>query len=126
MGFTRVTIDIGDIDPGLQPPRFRRKENSEVLVDTGATYTTLPLALLQKYGVREVRKVALTLADGRTVERSMGYTWIAIQDILIHTPVVFGINGDPPLLGVIALEDANFTVDPVTRQLVKRQSYIQY
>ena len=105
---------------------FKKIKDAEVLVDTGATYSTLPADLLKNCGISSERDVSLRLADGRIVKRPIGYVWMEVEGVRIHTPCLFGESNDPNLLGVIALEDANLSVDPVTRQLLKGTSYIQY
>lgn len=107
-------------------PVFKKLGEEEVLVDAGATYSTLPAGLLKNCGIPSERRVSLRLADGRVVNRPVGYAWMEIEGVRIQTPCLFGEPDDPNLLGVIALEDANLTVDPVTRQLLKGTSYIQY
>lgn len=126
MGFTKVKIEIGQAKHKNGSSIFKKVSDAEVLVDTGATYSTLPADLLKNCGVSSERSVSLRLADGRTVKRTMGYVWMVVEGIRIHTPVLFGEPDDPSLLGVIALEDANLSVDSVTRQLLKGTSYIQY
>ncbi len=126
MEFTRVQIGIGFIKQGNGKNQFQQKGEMEVLVDTGATYSTLPGDQLRSWGISPQREVSLRLADGRLIKRSLGYCGISLSGETIQTPVVFGEEGDPNLLGVIALEDANMTVDPVTKQLLHGTSYIQY
>ncbi len=55
MGTFTYTIDIGD-------PQGQRFERVEALVDTGASYTTLPASLLQRLGVRPFTKGRFRLA----------------------------------------------------------------
>ena len=48
----------------------------------------------------------------------VGRTLIRLEGKEFPTPVIFGDEGEPNLLGVIALEDALLAVDPVARRLI--------
>ena len=126
MGFTRIQIDVGVIEPEKAANGFQKKGSLEVRVDSGATYSTLPGETLRQWGFIPHRDVVLRIADGRQIKRPLGYCGIQLEGVVIQTPVLFGQGEDPLLLGTIALEDANFMIDPVTRQLLHGTSYIQY
>ena len=111
MGRVEITISVGD-------PQGDRFEELEVLVDTGATFTKVPRELLEKLDVPVERTVLSELADGRTVSRDIGLTAIRLEGQELLTPVIFGEQGERPLLGVIALEHALLDVDPTNRRLV--------
>jgi predicted aspartyl protease len=111
MGTFRVRVEIGD-------PTGQRYEPVEALVDTGATYTTVPGPLLENLGVvPHVRDVFL-LADGRRVERDIGRAWVRVDGRAELTLVVFGEPEAPPLLGAYALEGLRLAADPVGRRLM--------
>lgn len=111
MGTFRVSIEVGD-------PLGQRYETVEALVDTGATYATLPAPLLQRLGVVPHARDTFVLADGRRVERDIGRTWIRVDGRTELTLVVFGEAGAQPLLGAYALEGLRLAADPVGRRLV--------
>jgi clan AA aspartic protease len=111
MGTFRVEVDVGD-------PEGRRYERVEAVVDTGATYTSLPRPLLEALGVMPHARASFVLADGRRVEREIARTWIRIDDRIEMTLVVLAEPGDPPLLGAYALEGLRLAADPVARRLV--------
>lgn len=111
MGTFRVTVDVGD-------PEGRRYERVEAIVDTGATYTSLPRPLLEALGVIPHARASFVLADGRHVEREIARTWIRIDDRIEMTLVVLAEPGNPPLLGAYALEGLRLAADPVARRLV--------
>ena len=111
MGTFRVSIEVGD-------PLGQRYEAVEALVDTGATYVTLPAPLLHGLGVVAHTRDTFVLADGRRVELDIGRTWIRVDGRAELTLVVFGEPGTPPLLGAYALEGLRLAADPVGRRLV--------
>ena len=110
MGTVMVTIGVGD-------PQGQRFENLEVVVDTGATFSTVPRTLLEQLGVPVERSAPSELADGSVVPVDVGRTIIRLEEKEFPTPVIFGEPAEPSLLGVIALEDALLAVDPVARRL---------
>lgn len=111
MGTFRVAIDIGD-------PTGQRFETIEALVDTGATFTTVPAPLLDRLGVAAHTRETFVLADGRHVERDIGRTWLRANGRLELTLVVVGDPEGPALLGAYTLEGLRLAADPVGRRLV--------
>ena len=105
-----VTIGVGD----LQGQRF---ENLEVVVDTKATFSTIPRTLLERLGVPVERSAQSELADGSVVSVDLGRTIIRLEEKEFPTPVIFGEPAEPGLLGVIALQDALLAVDPAGGRL---------
>lgn len=111
MGTFRVSIEIGD-------PAGQRYEFLEALVDTGATYTTVPASLLERLGVIPHVRDTFVLADGRQVDRDIGRTWVRVDGRAELTLVVFSGPGTPALLGAYTLEGLRLAADPVSRRLV--------
>ncbi len=95
----------------------RRSAEVELLVDTGATYTVLPASLLEKLGVKPLRRVRLRLADGRVVEKPLGEIGIETEGYRASaTPVVFGDEGIY-LLGAVTMEQLGLAPDPIEKRL---------
>ena len=111
MGAIYVTIDVGDM-------RGERFEPVEVMVDTGATFTTVPGDVLRRLGVSPQRTMQVRLADGSVIDDEVSDTVIRLEGQSFFTPVSFGRVGEPNLLGVVALETALLAVDPVDQRLV--------
>ena len=106
-----MTIEAGD-------PQAQRFRAVEALVDTGASYTTLPAPLLRDLGVAPHGRRPFLLATGGTVMRDIGRTWVRIDGRVEMTIVVFGDPDGLPLLGAVTLEEFGLGVDPVARKLV--------
>ena len=117
MGVFAVPIEVGD----AQGENF---EALEALVDSGATYTALPEALLRRLGVAAHARQPFLLADGRTVEREIGRTWLRIDGRMEMTIVVFGDEGSRPLLGAVTLEEFGLGIDPLKRELIRVSGYL--
>lgn len=113
MGIFRTTIEIA----GLQTPSDRR-ELIDVLVDTGSEYNWIPEEILRELGVVPVRTDRFETADGRVIERSVGFALIFAGDRSAPTVVVFAGRGEMVLLGAHGLEGLNLRVDLGRRELV--------
>lgn len=111
MGTFRVAIEIGD-------PQGQRWETIEALVDTGASYTWVPVSLLERLGITPAFRSPFELADGRKIERDMGETKVRLNGQQRTTLVVFGDEDTEPLLGAYTLEGFGVAPDPVGRRLI--------
>ena len=111
MGAIFVTIEVGDT-------RGERFQPVEVMVDTGATFTTVPGDLLRRMGISPQRTMPARLADGSIIHDEVSDVVLRLEGKTFHTPVTFGREGEPNLLGVVALETALLAVDPVDQRLV--------
>ena len=95
------------------------RETVEVLVDTGATYTTLPSSLLRRLDVEPFDRDEFVLADGRHIERDLGQTTVRIDGRPVITIVVYGEEDTTALLGAYTLEGLRLNVDPFNERLVR-------
>ncbi|MFQ6029881.1 MAG: retroviral-like aspartic protease family protein [Dehalococcoidia bacterium] len=111
MGTFTVSIQVGD----LTGQRFVAQE---ALVDTGATYTSIPGSILRQMGVAERESRSFEMADDRVVQYPVGYATIRLDGREIIAMVVFAEEGSAPLLGATTLETAGLAVDPVHQSLV--------
>ncbi len=112
MGEIRVEI------VAVNPRTGARPEAVVALADTGATLTVMPGEVLDRLGIRRLRRVALVLADGRRQEREVGDAMVALNGDSVPCRVVFGEPGDAILLGLTALEQLGLAVDPAERRLL--------
>ena len=111
MGTFTVSIQVGDLGG-------QQFVDVEALVDTGATYTSIPGDILSQLGIEVRESRTFELADDRVVEYPVGYASIRLEEREIIALVVFALEGTGPLLGATALETAGFGVDPIHRRLV--------
>ncbi len=91
------------------------------LVDSGAVYSLVPARTLRRLGLRPYRQVSFSLADGTTVTREVGGAYFEINGRLGPAPVIFGEEGDKPLLGATTLESLGLVLDPFKRRLIPMQ-----
>jgi len=96
-----------------------RKVEVESLVDTGATYPALPKDLVEKLGLTFLREVDGEVAGGPAKLRLYGLAIVQVEDRIAGCPVVERPKGTTPVVGVVALEQMGFKVDPSTGRLIK-------
>jgi len=117
MGTFHATIDIGD-------PSGNRWEPVDALVDTGATYTSVPASVLARLGVTPSDRLQFIQADGSRYERDVGEAKARINSKSVTTIVIFAEEDAPPLLGAYTLEGLRLAPDPVNRRLVPVPGYL--
>jgi len=113
MGIFRATVEFAPWHD-----HARRFELREVMVDTRSEYTWLPRMLLDELGVKPARIERFETADGRILEREIGFAMVFAGGRSSPTIVVFAGEGDMVLLGALALEGLNLRVDLARRELV--------
>ncbi len=112
VGTLHVTIEVGD-------PRGERFLPVEAVADTGATYTLVPSSLLRELGVAPHRRVPVILGDGRRREWDLGRAWVRVNGQAEPSLLIFGDEGQDPILGAYTLEGLRLAVDPVNRRLIE-------
>jgi predicted aspartyl protease len=113
MGLFRTTIEIQNLDR-----LGAARSLPDTLVDTGSEYTWIPRDVLEGLRIVVERKQGFIVADGRRVDRDIGYALIRAGGSEAPELVVFGEPGDMSLLGAHALEGLNLKIDPVRKALV--------
>ena len=113
MGIFRTTLGIAALDA---PDHLR--ELHDVRVDTDSVYNWLPAPLLAELGVVPIRTDRFETADGRVLEREVGFAFIYAAGRSTATVIVFAQDGDMVLLGAHGLEGMNLRVDLMRRELI--------
>ncbi len=114
MGIFRTTIGIESPDD-----RGRITELPDTLVDTGSEFTWVPRSLLHSLAIKTERRQAFIVADGRKIEREIGFAIVHAGGTSAPDIVVFAEPGDMTLLGVRSLEGLNLRIDVVRKKLVE-------
>lgn len=97
-----------------------RSTDLSLVVDTGATLSWIPRAVLESLEVEPLSRLPFTLADGRVLERDIGGLLLTIDGRRGPIPVAFGEAGEHAILGATALETLGLVVDPVGETLIQR------
>ena len=111
MGTFSVTLEVGSQDQGTWRP-------VDVLVDTGATFTWLPKALLEELGHTPTMQKSFEIGDGRIVASDVGDVPVRIGDEVHVTTCAFAGGDEKPSLGAVTLEQFLLAPDPVNQRLV--------
>ncbi len=113
MGIFRTSIGIAHLALPSE-----RHELDAVMVDTGSEYNWIPADLLDTLGVERVRVDRFETADGRVLERPVGFALLFAGGRTAAAAVVFAQPGDMILLGAHGLEGLNLRVDLARKELV--------
>jgi len=113
MGTLRTTVGVENVSQ-----KGGIRELPETLVDTGSELTWIPRVVLESLGIKPERRQTFRVADGRRVERDIGYAIVHAAGASTADDVVFGEESDFVLLGVRSLEGLNLRLDVVRKQLV--------
>jgi len=77
----------------------------EFLVDSGAVYSLVP------------GEISFSLADGTSIKRKVSSAYFEYQGEGGPAPVIYGEEGDSPLLGATTLESIGLVLNPFSRTL---------
>jgi clan AA aspartic protease len=111
MGLTVLDIEIGN------PSKPEVTETVEFLIDSGAVYSVVPTAVLERLGIKPLAEQTFRLADGSKITRKKGIALFKHGDRIGGADVVFGEEGDSKLLGVLTLDSLGLALDPLKREL---------
>jgi clan AA aspartic protease len=118
MGHVNVKLKLANpVNPSGAPVE------TTALVDTGATFTTIPRGISEKLGLLATgkRKVR-TATQIEILEQS--FASVEIDGNLTVTPVLVSETLDKVLIGVITLEALGLAVDPTTGRLNEAETYL--
>ena len=101
-----------------------REETVEALVNTGATYTSLPVSLLARLGVAPQRHLEFELANGEVIVQEIGESRLRVEGVEATRVVVFGTDDAPSLLGADTLEGVTMAVDPAGKRLLPTRALL--
>ena len=106
-----MNIQVGD----RQELRF---SSMDALVDTGATYLSVPKDVLLELNCTPTGRRTFALADGSIAEYDIGPVSLRLNGEAQPVLCVFADEGSEPLLGAIALETFLLAPDPVNQTLI--------
>lgn len=113
MGIFRTTVGVAS----LSDPQ-KRVDVEDMIVDTGSEYTWIAEERLARLDVAPVRIDRFETADGRILERRVGFAMLYAGGRSAPSVVVFAQPGDLVLLGAHGLEGLNLRVDLGRKELV--------
>lgn len=89
----------------------------EFMIDSGAVYSLVPGKILDELGIEPYKEMSFSLADGTTIKRKISSAYFEYRDDGGPAPVIYGEEGDTPLLGATTLESMALVLNPFTRTL---------
>lgn len=111
MGVTFVNVTVAN------PADPSRAVDEKLLVDSGAIYSLVPRSKLETIGITPHSRRRFIFANGEEVERDLGTAIFEYQGQRGDSVVIFGEEGDSPLLGATTLEGFGLVLDPFRREL---------
>jgi clan AA aspartic protease len=102
----------------ITPEEVRREVVTDALVDTGATFLSLPTSLIQKLGLTKKNTKKVVTSIGPSEVNIYGIVRLTIQDRDCPLEVVEVPDGVPVLIGQIPLENLDFVVDLRNQKLI--------
>ncbi len=87
------------------------------LVDSGVIYSLVPGKILDALDIEPYKEMSFSLADGTTLKRRVCSAYFEFEGEGGPAPVVYGEEGDEPLLGATTLKSLGLVLNPFTRTL---------
>ena len=107
-----------DLSFTLYSPDGERSLTLYGTVDTGASFTVVPEAILDELGIGRGELLLFSLADGSIQERSIGYALMELGGRSEMVTVVFGSSSRKTLIGAESLVELRLAVDLVNSRLL--------
>jgi len=93
-------------------------EELELFVDTGAAYSWIARARLERLGVAPSRRMPFRTIEGRVLERDLGIVYVATDGYTVPDIVVMAEPGEMEVIGAHSIEGLGLAADPVQKKLV--------
>ena len=96
-----------------------KRAEVKALVDTGATFPTLPKETITQLALPTLGEHPAETAEGTGKVELAANAIIKIDDRIAQSPIIIRPKDTTPLIGVVALEQMGYKVDPTTGKLIK-------
>lgn len=97
------------------PVHPERSVQLEGLVDSGAHFTQVPGAVLERLGITPFDTRQVQYADGTVVAKPVAAAEVVIEQRMTPTIILCGDANDLILIGALALEGLNLGIDPIRK-----------
>ena len=111
MGLTVLEVEVGIPSDPLVTDKV------EFQIDSGAIYSVVPAAILERLGIGPITEQHFRLADGSKMVRKKGIALFRRGERVGGADVIFGEEGDSTLVGAFTLEALGLSLDPLRREL---------
>ena len=93
-------------------------EELDAFVDTGAAFSWISRARLERLGVEPSRKMSFRTIEGRLLERDMATVYVSTDKYSVPDVVVMAEEGKMEVMGAHTIEGLGMAADPVQKKLV--------
>jgi predicted aspartyl protease len=100
------------------PEHPEKVEELDLFVDTGAAYSWISRARLERLGVVATRRMSFRTIEGKVLERDLGILYIGTDGRSVPDIVVMAEAGEMEVVGAHSLEGLGLAADPVQKKLV--------
>jgi predicted aspartyl protease len=100
------------------PEHPEKVEELDLFVDTGAAYSWISRARLERMGVVATRRMPFRTIEGRVLERDWGIVYIGTDGRSVPDIVVMAEPGEMEVVGAHSIEGLGLAADPVQKKLV--------
>jgi clan AA aspartic protease len=111
MGITNAILKV------REHRKAKKFADVEFMVDSGAVYSLVPGKVLDKIGIEPYKEMSFSLADGTSIKRMVSTAYFEYENEGGAAQVIYGEEGDTPLLGATTLEALGLVLNPFTRTL---------
>ncbi len=120
---TEITVEnLSDLyaarNGNLAPDKIRRLTIQKALVDTGATYLSLPASVIEKLGLSKAFTKRVMTSRGPADADVYDAVWMTIQGRSCTQDVMEVPDPVPALVGQLPLEALDLVVDPVNQKVI--------
>jgi len=102
----------------VNPAQPEKAEELEALVDTGAAFSWVSRARLERLGVTPSRRMPFRTTDGRLLVRDLAIVHVGTNGYIAPDLVVMAEPGEMEVIGAHSIEGLGLAVDPVQKKLV--------
>ena len=110
---------------GIWSADGERMQTVDALVDTGASFSLFPGAMLRRLGHTPTGQRRFELADGSSITRDIGRATLHIDGDEEAQRVIFGDDDAESLIGAVTLQTFLLLVDSVDERLVPRNGRLK-
>jgi aspartyl protease family protein len=100
------------------PDHPDRVEDLEAIVDTGAAFSWISRARLERLGVSPSRRMPFRTIEGHVLERDMAAVYVSSNGYSVPDVVVMTEPGEVEVLGAHSIEGLGLAADPIQKTLV--------
>jgi len=93
-------------------------EEFDAFVDTGAAFSWISRARLERLGVAATRQMPFRTIEGRLLERDMATVYVSTGNYSVPDVVVMAEAGEMEVMGAHTIEGLGMAADPVQKKLV--------